>query len=119
MIRHNEKEVTIANEFLISWKVPIKKEIKDCVIKYFDSIDYTKFNFIALEICGAEDMTLNEATEIIKYCQNDNVYCSLSVVVDNKNQFGYRRLDVKCSYKQDISKGSSIKLIKEDKVIEI
>lgn len=114
-----EKDTLQFRSFSLAWKVPLSKEKKEEICRYFDSIDYTKFNKILLELLGAEDMTLNEATDVMSFCKKEDIYCSLSVVIDNKCKSGSRILSVKCTYEQEILKGSFIKLIKEDKVVEL
>ena len=116
---NTDKKETFEKGFSLFWNVPISKEEKELLTNYFKSIDYSKFNKFEFEIYGAEDMTLNEATELFGLCKKDDIYCTLSIIVENKKEVGSRMLKVQYGFEENVEKITSMKLIKEDKVIEL
>ena len=87
------KNVSSNNNFSIFWEIPISNQVKEQIVNYFNLIDYSKINTITLEFSGASDVRLDEATEIIKLC-NEEIYCNFLVGVNNKMKANSRTLNI-------------------------
>ena len=105
------KNLSSNNNFCISWEIPISNQVKEQIVNYLNLIDYLENNTVTLEFNGASDMRLDEATEIIKLC-NEEVYCNFLVGVNNKMKANSRMLNVTPSFEKNAQKVTSIKLIK-------
>ena len=116
-MENNTQQKTYA--FEISWQNPIKNKTLEEIKNKFTSIDYKKFNFLNIKITGSEDMNIGEVTTIIKQCTNEDVHCQILIVVDENFEKGKRQLSVSASFSKTSSQKTSIKLVKQDNIIEL